>query len=68
MSSIARPLAHMPYFERLAELANDSAEWRSLSAALVVLLGMWLAARKVVTAEVINLVEEHVSAKSTEKH
>jgi tetratricopeptide (TPR) repeat protein len=37
MSSIARPLSHMPYFERLAELANDSAEWRSVSAALVVL-------------------------------
>jgi tetratricopeptide (TPR) repeat protein len=27
----------MPYFERLAELANDSADWRSVSAALVVL-------------------------------
>jgi tetratricopeptide (TPR) repeat protein len=37
MSSIARPLSHMPYFERLAELPNDSAEWRSVSAALVVL-------------------------------
>ena len=37
MSSIARPLSHMPYFERLAELANDSTEWRSVSAALVVL-------------------------------
>ena len=37
MSSIARPLSHMPYFERLAELANDSADWRSVSAALVML-------------------------------
>lgn len=37
MSSNARPLSHMPYFERLAELANDSAEWRGASAALVVL-------------------------------
>jgi tetratricopeptide (TPR) repeat protein len=37
MSGIARPLAHMPYFEQLAELPNDSAEWRSVSAALVVL-------------------------------
>jgi tetratricopeptide (TPR) repeat protein len=37
MSSNARPLAHLPYFEQLAELANDCAEWRSVSAALVVL-------------------------------
>lgn len=37
MHSVARPLGHMPYFERLAELANDSAEWRSVSTALVVL-------------------------------
>ena len=37
MSSIARPLSHMPYFEQLAELATDSTEWRSVSAALVVL-------------------------------
>jgi tetratricopeptide (TPR) repeat protein len=37
MSSNARPLSHMPYFERLAELPNDSAEWRSVAAALVVL-------------------------------
>jgi tetratricopeptide (TPR) repeat protein len=37
MSSIARPLSHMPYFEQLAELPNDSAEWRSASAALVML-------------------------------
>jgi tetratricopeptide (TPR) repeat protein len=37
MSSIARPLSHMPCFERLTELPNDSAEWRSVSAALVVL-------------------------------
>ena len=37
MSSIARPLSHMPYFERLAELASDSADWRSVSAALVML-------------------------------
>jgi len=37
MSSIARPLSHTPYFERLAELPSDSAEWRSVSAALVTL-------------------------------
>jgi len=37
MSSIVRPLSHMPYFEQLAELPNDSAEWRSASAALVML-------------------------------
>ena len=37
MSSNGRPLAHMPYFERLAALPNDSADWRSVSAALVVL-------------------------------
>lgn len=37
MSSIARPLSHLPYFEQLAELATDSAEWRRTSAALVVL-------------------------------
>lgn len=37
MSSIARPLSHLPYFERLAELTNNSSEWRSVSAALVVL-------------------------------
>jgi tetratricopeptide (TPR) repeat protein len=37
MSSNARPLSHLPYFERLAELQNDSAEWRSVAAALVVL-------------------------------
>jgi tetratricopeptide (TPR) repeat protein len=37
MSSNARSLAHMPYFEQLASLADDSAEWRSVSAALVVL-------------------------------
>ena len=37
-------------------------------AALVIVLGMWLAARKVAIAEVINLVEEHVSAKTNGKH
>ena len=37
MSTIARPLAHMPYFEQLAELATESTEWRSVSAALVML-------------------------------
>ena len=37
MSSNTRSLAHMPYFEQLATLADDSAEWRSVSAALVVL-------------------------------
>ena len=44
MSSIARPLSHLPYFEQLAELAPDSTEWRSLSAALVMLrlFGSWM--------------------------
>ena len=37
MSSNTRSLAHMPYFEQLSTLADDSAEWRSVSAALVVL-------------------------------
>ncbi len=37
MSGTARPLAHLPYFEQLSELANDSADWRAVSAALVVL-------------------------------
>ena len=37
MSSNTRSLAHMPYFEQLATLVDDSAEWRSVSAALVVL-------------------------------
>jgi tetratricopeptide (TPR) repeat protein len=37
MSSNARSLAHMPYFEQLSSLASNSAEWRSASAALVVL-------------------------------
>lgn len=37
MSSNARPLSHMPYFEQLAELPNNTAEWQSVSAALVVL-------------------------------
>ncbi len=37
MSSIARPLSHLPYFERLAELPSDGTEWRSVSAALVTL-------------------------------
>jgi tetratricopeptide (TPR) repeat protein len=37
MSSNMRSLAHMPYFEQLSTLADDSAEWRSVSAALVVL-------------------------------
>ena len=37
MSGNTRSLAHMPYFEQLATLADDSAEWRSVSAALVVL-------------------------------
>jgi tetratricopeptide (TPR) repeat protein len=45
MSSTARPLSHMPYFEQLAELVNDSAEWRSVSAALVTLrlFDSWMA-------------------------
>jgi tetratricopeptide (TPR) repeat protein len=37
MSSNTRSLAHLPYFEQLSTLADDSAEWRSVSAALVVL-------------------------------
>jgi tetratricopeptide (TPR) repeat protein len=37
MSSNARSLAHMPYFEQLSSLADGCAEWRSVSAALVVL-------------------------------
>ncbi|HEY2895824.1 MAG TPA: hypothetical protein VGJ12_01705 [Gemmatimonadaceae bacterium] len=37
MSSNVRPLAHMPYFEQLSSLTDDSAEWRSVSAAMVVL-------------------------------
>lgn len=37
-------------------------------AALVVLLGMWLAARKVAVAKVVDLVEEQVSATPNEKY
>jgi len=37
-------------------------------AVLVIVLGMWLAARKVAAAEVVDLVEERVSATSNEKH
>lgn len=37
MSNFARPLSHMPYFEQLAELTDGGPEWRSTSAALVVL-------------------------------
>lgn len=37
-------------------------------AVLVVVTGMWLAARKVAVAKVVNLVEEQVSAQSDVKH
>lgn len=37
-------------------------------AVLVVVLGIWLAARKVAVAKVVNLVEEQVSATSNRKH
>jgi tetratricopeptide (TPR) repeat protein len=67
MSSIARPLAHLPYFERLAELANDSAEWRSLSAALVVLrlFDSWMTAGAEVVlddAPGLNAVRDQIAA------
>jgi len=67
MSSIARPLAHLPYFERLAELANDSAEWRSLSAALVMLrlFDSWMTAGTEVVlddAPGLNAVRDQIAA------
>jgi tetratricopeptide (TPR) repeat protein len=67
MSSIARPLAHLPYFERLAELANDSAEWRSLSAALVVLrlFDSWMTAGAEVVLDDspgLNAVRDQIAA------
>ena len=67
MSSIARPLSHMPYFERLAELANDSTEWRSVSAALVVLrlFDSWMTAGAeavVEDAPGLNAVREQIAA------
>jgi len=67
MSSIARPLSHMPYFERLAELANDSTEWRSVSAALVVLrlFDSWMTAGAEVVvddAPGLNAVREQIAA------
>jgi tetratricopeptide (TPR) repeat protein len=67
MSSIARPLAHLPYFERLAELANDSAEWRSLSAALVMLrlFDSWMTAGSEVVlddAPGLNAVRDQIAA------
>ncbi len=67
MSSSARPLAHLPYFERLAELANDSAEWRSLSAALVVLrlFDSWMTAGAEVVLDDspgLNAVRDQIAA------
>jgi tetratricopeptide (TPR) repeat protein len=67
MSSIARPLAHLPYFERLAELANESAEWRSLSAALVVLrlFDSWMTAGAEVVLDDspgLNAVRDQIAA------
>jgi tetratricopeptide (TPR) repeat protein len=67
MGSIARPLSHMPYFERLAELANDSTEWRSASAALVVLrlFDSWMTAGAEVVvddAPGLNAVREQIAA------
>lgn len=40
----------------------------AMAAALVVLLGKWLAARKLAVSAVINLVDERVSAKPTDTH
>ncbi|MBI3902563.1 MAG: TerC family protein [Nitrosomonadales bacterium] len=40
----------------------------ALCAILVVVTGLWLAARKAVAAKVVNLVDEHVSATSNTKH
>ncbi len=67
MGSIARPLSHMPYFERLAELANDSTEWRSVSAALVMLrlFDSWMTAGAEVVVEDapgLNAVREQIAA------
>jgi hypothetical protein len=67
MGSIARPLSHMPYFERLAELANDSTEWRSVSAALVMLrlFDSWMTAGAEVVvddAPGLNAVREQIAA------
>jgi tetratricopeptide (TPR) repeat protein len=67
MSSIARPLSHLPYFERLAELANDSAEWRSVSAALVMLrlFDSWMTAGAEVVlddAPGLNAVRDQIAA------
>ena len=67
MGSIARPLSHMPYFERLAQLANDSTEWRSVSAALVMLrlFDSWMTAGAEVVVEDapgLNAVREQIAA------
>lgn len=67
MSSIARPLSHLPYFEQLAELATDSAEWRGTSAALVVLrlFDSWMTdGASVVASEAqgLRLVREQIAA------
>ena len=67
MSSHVQPLAHMPYFEQLAELAGDSAEWRSTSAALVVLrlFDTWMAdGAPVVARDALGLlaVRDQISA------
>lgn len=67
MSSIARPLSHMPYFEQLAELAQDSADWRSVSAALVMLRlfdGWMTSGAEVVDDEApgLNAVRDQIAA------
>jgi tetratricopeptide (TPR) repeat protein len=66
MSSNAIPLSHMPYFEQLAELATDSAEWRGTSAALVVLrlFDSWMTEGASVVANDapgLNAVREQIS-------
>ncbi|MEO8879587.1 MAG: hypothetical protein ABI446_04265, partial [Gemmatimonadaceae bacterium] len=67
MSSIARPLAHLPYFEKLSELTNDSTEWRSISAALVVLrlFDSWMTSGAEVVVEDapgLNAVRDQIAA------
>jgi len=57
----------MPYFEQLAELAHDSADWRSVSAALVVLrlFDSWMTAGAEVVfddAPGLNAVRDQIAA------
>jgi len=59
-ANVASVLEEMPYLIYLLIPA--------FCAMLVVALGMWLAARKVAVAKVVNLVEEQVSATSNGKH